>query len=132
MIILVHLVFLTLVYLGLPALSAVLGDGGVIADGGILAAVGLAVASEVVLVIMSVLANVLTKLAGINPLLQRRKAETIAQVAIGLGLAAFLSLLPASVLGLAWYWVVIVPAFICLGMQVIVTVKRRMIARSYR
>jgi hypothetical protein len=132
MIVLVHLMFLIAVYLGLPALSAVLEDGGVILPGGIYAAVGLAVASEVVLVIVAVLANLVTQLVGINPLLQRKKAEAIAQTAIYCGLAVLLALLPSSILVLAWYWVLIVPAFICLGMQVIVTVKRRMIARSYR
>lgn len=135
MIIVAHLVFLTLVYLGLPALSAALGDGGVVYTGGVFATITLAVSTEIIVIAMSLLALVVNRLIGINPLLQRRKAVMTAQSAIFVGLALFLNLLPSivpGVLALAWYWVLIVPAFVCVGLEVMLSVKRRLIARSYR
>lgn len=135
MIIVAHLVFLTLVYLGLPALSAAIGDGGVTFSGGILVTIALAVSTEIVVIAMSLLAVVGNRLIGINPLLQRRKAVLTAQSAIFVGLALFLNLLPSTVpgvLALAWYWVLIVSAFVCVGLEVMLSVKRRLIARSYR
>lgn len=135
MIIVAHLAFLTLVYLGLPAISAALGDGGVVYSGGLIVAFALAISSEIVLIAASLIANVGTRLIGINPLLQRRKATFIAQCAVFVGLALFLHSLPSivpGVLALAWYWVLIVPAFICVGMQVMLSVKRHLVSRSYR
>jgi len=133
MIVVIHLAFFALFFgLGLPSLEAATG-GAVTFGGGVGATIALAVAAEVVVIVAAVVARILNGVLGVNPLLQRNKGDLVANLFIFVCLSIFLysvsALLPA-LLGVTLFWALALSASVCAVLEVMVLVKRHIIASS--
>jgi hypothetical protein len=133
MIIVVHLVFFAALYLGLPLVGAASGDGSLIYNGGILATIAMALASEATIVAAAVLSSIFTRAIGINPLLQRSSADSISLGACFVFYFALLCAVSAwvpSLITVTWSSALLLSAFVCVVLQVMLKLKRAWIARS--
>jgi len=135
MIVVAHIVMFAIVFaLGLPWLNAV-AHAEVMFGGGLLATVLMAIAAEVVVIAAAVVARYVTLLLKINPLLQRNKATVISHSVIFVLLSGFLyttsSVFP-SVISVSLTWALMLSGLTVAILEVMVRIKRHLIARSYR
>lgn len=127
MIVLAHILFFTALFLELPTFGVATTSGGIVT------AFGLAIAAEAVVIIAAVAASLFNKAIGLNPLVQRKKATAVSQAfifgAFTLFLLALRSFLPTlfSVTGI---WLLFVPAIVCVGLEIMLRIKRYLIATS--
>lgn len=134
MIIVAHLLLFAVLFgLGFSGLNGVFGDGGIAFHGGLIATLVLAIAAELVVLAASVAARALALALKINPLTQRPEAEAIAHAIIFVALTVFLMVLPLvlpALVTLSWYWAPFLSAVVVAFLEVMVRVKRHLIARS--
>lgn len=131
MIILAHLAMFAALYgLGFPALHAAFGDS-VNFQGGLIALAVMTVLSEVVTIASALVARAISVALGINPLLQRRKAETVAYATIGIMMFLLYTIATAlapAIITLTWFWSLAVTAAVLGLLEVMVRVKRKIIS----
>lgn len=127
MIVLAHVVFFTALFLELPAFGVATTSGGIIT------AFGLAIAAEAVVIIAAVAASLFNKVIGLNPLVQRKTTTLVSQAFIFGAFTLFLltlrSFLP-TLFSVTGTWLLLMPAIVCVGLEIMLRIKRYLIATS--
>lgn len=133
MIVIAHLIMFALLFAaGLPWLGSTVG-ADVAFGGDLLAAALMTLAAEAVVVVGAAVARGIIIKLGINPLLQRNKSTAIAHAVILVMLSGFLYASSAAfpeVISVSLIWAVMLSAAVVAILEVMVRVKRYLIARS--